>query len=66
MEEVSIESRRREQRQMFQTEATIQIMESSDDELVGLTLETTIIDVSTSGLRLACDRFLHECSVGLW
>ena len=60
------DTRRREQRLVFNEEATIQIMESSDPDLVGLTLETTIMDVSTLGFRLSCDRFVHECSLGLW
>lgn len=62
----SLDSRRREQRQAFNADATIQVMESSDEELIGLTLETKIIDVSTFGLRLEVDRFIHECSLGLW
>lgn len=60
------ENRRKEPRRLFNTEATIQVMESSDSELVGLSLETTIVDVSTLGLRLSCSQFLHECSVGIW
>ncbi len=61
-----VDSRRREQRQTFSAEATIQVMESADQELIGLTLDTTIVDVSTNGLRLACSRFLHECTLGIW
>ena len=57
---------RREERQLFHSEATIQVMESSDPEMVGLALETRIIDVSTYGLRLGCDRLLHECTLGIW
>lgn len=60
------EESRREERKHFQTEATIQVMESSDADLVGLALETNIIDVSTFGLRLGCDRLLHECTLGIW
>lgn len=57
---------RREERKHFQTEATIQVMESTDPDLVGLALETKIMDVSTFGLRLGCDRLLHECELGIW
>ena len=60
------DNRRAEPRRLFNQQATIQVMESSDAEILGLTLETTIIDVSTHGLRMACDRFLHECSLAIW
>lgn len=34
--------------------------------LMGLALETRIMEMSTFGLPLGCDRLLHECELGIW
>jgi hypothetical protein len=60
------ETRRREVREEFDKNATLQIIESSDTELVGETIETTIADISSTGFRLEGSRSLGECTVGVW
>ncbi len=60
-------SRRKEERRLLNGDATIQVIDSKDPELDGLTIENAkILDASSLGLRLSCDTFLGECTIGVW
>ena len=60
------DARRQEQRRAFSAHATVQVMESNNKEYEGITMETTIVEISPHGLRLSCDRFLAESKLGIW
>ncbi|MBD3649525.1 MAG: PilZ domain-containing protein [Pseudomonadales bacterium] len=58
---------RREDRRTSNERLFIQVVDSSDHDLVGTTLSCHALDVSSGGLRVQADRFLPVgCHLDLW
>lgn len=63
---VNQDDRRRGDRILGNGLAKLQVVESKDEKLDGLTFESEVKDLSPQGLRLECDRPLDGCKLDLW
>ena len=53
-------------RMIVEGEATVQVVESDDPQLVGHEYVAVLHEVSLSGLRISCDQPLGDCVLELW
>ncbi|XOV90334.1 MAG: PilZ domain-containing protein [Pseudomonadota bacterium] len=57
---------RRENRADAGGMAILQVVDATDENLVGMTFRSTVLEVSPSGMRLTSETLIENCKVDVW
>ncbi len=57
---------RRETRAETGGTAILQVVDATDENLVGTTFRSQVLEVSPSGMRLTADSLIENCKVDVW